>query len=179
MRSFEAGTPRRFAASGFLAAIVLLVVCATSAGAPPGRGEPEGREPAANPSGPATVGVRAVTAPAVGKVLVDSGGMTLYTFRGDNPLLYQFFQGSAPSCYEFCAEFWPPLLTTGAPTGTGGVDGRMLGTVSREDGTTQVTYDGHPLYRCSEDTQPGEANGEDIEMFDDAWYATNPDGEEA
>jgi predicted lipoprotein with Yx(FWY)xxD motif len=42
-----------------------------------------------------------------------------------------------------------------------------------------VTYDGHPLYRCSEDERPGEANGEDVAMFDDGWYAIDPDGKDA
>ena len=157
MQPSRTGPTRRCVFFGvFALAAILLVACAGTAGA--------------NPSAP-TVEVKRVSVPALGEVLVDSHGMTLYAFHGDNPLLYQFHQDPTPSCYEFCAEFWPPLLTNGASQGTGGVEGQMLGTVSREDGTTQVTYDGHPLYRCSEDTQPGEANGEGTEMFDDAWYA--------
>lgn len=166
MQSSQAGHPYRQAILGVLALVTILVIaCAGTA--------------RANPSASTTVQVKRVTFPGIGKVLVDSHGMTLYVFHGDNPLLYQLHQDPTPSCYEFCAEFWPPLLTTGAPKGTGGVDGRMLGTASRADGTRQVTYDGHPLYRCSEDLQPREANGEDVEMFQDAWYAIGPDGKDA
>jgi predicted lipoprotein with Yx(FWY)xxD motif len=166
MQSSQAGNPYRHAILGVLALATILVI----AGAGTAR---------ANPSASTTVQVKRVTVPAIGTVLVDSHGKTLYVFHGDNPLLYQLHQDPAPSCYGYCAEFWPPVLATGAPKGAGGVDRRMLGTVSRADGTRQVTYDGHPLYRCSEDTRPGEANGEDVEMFDDGWYAINPDGKDA
>jgi predicted lipoprotein with Yx(FWY)xxD motif len=166
MQSAHAARPYRHAILGALALVTILVIsCAGTA--------------RADSSGSTTVKVKRVTVPAIGKVLVDSHGMTLYVFQGDNPLLYQLHQDPAPSCYGFCAEFWPPLLATRAPEGRGGVDGRMLGTVSRAGGTRQVTYDGHPLYRCSEDLRPGEANGDDVEMFDDGWYAVGPDGKDA
>jgi predicted lipoprotein with Yx(FWY)xxD motif len=164
MQSSQAGHPYRQAILGALALVTILVIASAGTAR-------------ANPS--PTVGVKRVTAPAIGKVLVDSHGMTLYVFHGDNPLLYQLHEDPAPSCYGFCAEFWPPLLATAVPKGTGGLEGPLLGTVTRADGTKQVTYDGHPLYRCSEDERPGEANGQDVEMFNDAWYAITPDGKDA
>jgi predicted lipoprotein with Yx(FWY)xxD motif len=166
MQSSQTDHPYRYAILGVLAMVTILIVACSGTAT-------------ANPSAPTTVQVKRVTFPAIGKVLVDSHGRTLYVFHGDNPPLYHFHENPAPSCYGYCAEFWPPLLTTGAPKGTGGVEKRMLGTVSRGDGTTQVTYDGHPLYRCSEDVQPGEANGDDVEMFQEAWYAVSPAGEDA
>jgi len=166
MQLNQAGHPYRHAILGVLALVTIFVIAGAGTAS-------------ANPSAPTTVQVKRVTFPGIGKVLVDSHGMTLYVFHGDNPLLYQLHQDPAPSCYEDCAEFWPPLLTTGAPRGTGGIEAGRLGTVGRGDGTRQVTYDGHPLYLCSEDLQSGEANGEDVEMFDDAWYAITPDGKDA
>ena len=166
MQSGQAVHPYRHAILGVLALVTILVIAGTGTAR-------------ANPSAPATVQVKRVTSPGIGKVLVDSHGMTLYVFHGDNPLLYQLHQDPAPTCFEFCAEFWPPLLTSGTPRGTGGLEAQRLGTISRGDGTKQVTYNGHPLYRCSEDLEPGEANGEDVEMFQDGWYAIDPDGEDA
>ena len=170
MQSVGADRVRRDVVLGLLALVtIFFIACGgkASAGAS-----------AANRSAPASVGTAAVVAPALGKILVDSHGMPLYVFHGDDPPLYLFHQDPAPSCYESCAEFWPPLLTTGTPRATGAVEGQMLGTITRDDGTTQVTYAGHPLYRCTEDRRSGEANGDEVEMFDDGWYAISPTGYE-
>src|SRR5689334_2557227 len=92
-------TARRNLVPGILAlvTIFLLACCGTAtAAAPP-----------ANPSAPARVGTGAVAAPALGEMLVDSHGMPLYVFHGDDPPLYFFHQDPTPSCYGSCAEFWP------------------------------------------------------------------------
>ena len=106
----------------------------------------------------------------LGMVLVDSNGMTLYDFHKD--------KGTASSCYGACAEAWPPMLTEGEPTVGNGAMGSKLGTTERKDGTTQVTYAGHPLYTFVEDKKPGEANGNDISAFGGEWYALQGNGEE-
>jgi predicted lipoprotein with Yx(FWY)xxD motif len=103
-------------------------------------------------------------------VLVDSKGMTLYDFHKD--------QGTESSCYGECASAWPPLLTKGEPQPSNGADGSLLGTTERKDGTTQVTYDGHPLYGFVGDKAPGEANGNDVDAFGAEWYALQGNGEE-
>jgi predicted lipoprotein with Yx(FWY)xxD motif len=169
MRSAGAEGARRALVLGILASVAILFLACGGIAAPGA---------SAAPSAPTTVGTAAVATPALGEVLVDSHRMPLYVFHGDEPPLYLFHQDPTPSCYEACAEFWPPLLTTGTPRATGAVDAQMLGTITREDGTTQVTYAGHPLYRCTEDTQSGEANGDGVEMFDDGWYAIGPGGYE-
>lgn len=107
----------------------------------------------------------------LGMVLVDSQGMTLYDFHKD--------RGGRPSCYGGCAQAWPPLTTAGGPQAGNGASSAMLGTVERSDGTTQVTYAGHPLYTFVEDTKPGEANGNDVNAFGAQWYALKGNGEEA
>jgi predicted lipoprotein with Yx(FWY)xxD motif len=107
----------------------------------------------------------------VGMVLVDSTGMTLYDFHKDN--------GTTSSCYGACAQAWPPLLSEGEPQVSKGASASKLGTTERKDGTTQVTYAGHPLYTFIEDQKPGEANGNDVSGFGAQWYALKGSGEEA
>jgi predicted lipoprotein with Yx(FWY)xxD motif len=106
----------------------------------------------------------------LGMVLVDSDGMTLYDFHKD--------KGTTSSCYGACAGVWPPLLTEGDPQVGSGASAAKLGTSERKDGTTQVTYAGHPLYTYVADRKPGEANGNDIDDFGAEWYALQGNGEE-
>jgi predicted lipoprotein with Yx(FWY)xxD motif len=100
-----------------------------------------------------------------GTVLTDGTGLTLYVFFEDS-------EGMS-TCYDACADNWPPLITEGAPTAEGGADQVLLSTTERDDGSMQVTYDGQPLYLYSGDSQPGDANG-----FGqgNVWYPVSPDG---
>jgi predicted lipoprotein with Yx(FWY)xxD motif len=109
------------------------------------------------------------TAAGVGKVLVDSEGLTLYYFEKD--------QGGKSACYGACESAWPPL--TGTPKGTSGIQASMLGTGMRKDGTAQVTYAGWPLYTFEGDSKPGEDNGTDSKAFGASWYPLHPNGEKA
>jgi predicted lipoprotein with Yx(FWY)xxD motif len=99
--------------------------------------------------------------------------MTLYYFQKDQ-------KGSGKSkCEGACAAAWPPLTTEGEPEAIKGVKAAMLGTIEREDGTTQVTYAGWPLYTFVEDKKPGEDNGTDSKAFGAAWYPLHSNGEKA
>jgi predicted lipoprotein with Yx(FWY)xxD motif len=111
------------------------------------------------------------TAPKVGAVLVDAKGFTVYDFHKD--------KGTTSSCYGACAEAWPPVASEGAPQTGEGAMSAELGTTKRKDGSTQVTYAGHPLYTFVEDKKPGEANGNDTSAFGAQWYALHANGEEA
>jgi predicted lipoprotein with Yx(FWY)xxD motif len=126
-------------------------------------------EAKAEPEGEATP-ISLGEATGVGKILVDSEGMTLYYFQKDQ-------KGSGKSkCEGACAEAWPPLITEGEPEAMAGVKTAMLGTIEREDGTTQVTYAGWPLYTFVEDKKPGEDNGTDSKAFGAAWYPLHSNG---
>lgn len=110
------------------------------------------------------------SAAGVGKILVDSEGMTLYYFQKDQ-------KGSGKSkCEGACAQAWPPLTTKGEPEAMSGVKSAMLGTIKRSDGTTQVTYAGWPLYTFVEDKKPGEDNGTDSKAFGASWYPLHSNG---
>ncbi len=106
----------------------------------------------------------------LGPVIVNSEGLTLYDFHKD--------KGGVSSCYGACAGAWPPLLTEGEPKAEAGAMSNQLGTTKRKDGTTQVTYNGWPLYTYVGDKGPGEANGNDFSQFGAQWYALMPNGEE-
>jgi predicted lipoprotein with Yx(FWY)xxD motif len=123
----------------------------------------------AESSAPVAV-VKVTNTDDLGKVIVESKGMTLYDFHKD--------KGTTSSCYGPCAEAWPPLLTSGTPRATGGAESSLIGTTKRKDGTVQVTYNGHPLYGFVEDKKPGETNGNDVSAFGAEWYALEPNGEE-
>jgi predicted lipoprotein with Yx(FWY)xxD motif len=101
----------------------------------------------------------------LGSFLVDSKGMTLYLFTKDKP--------NTSNCYGGCATAWPPLLTTGAPTGGTGVTASMLGTTTRTDGTIQVTYNGWPLYYWAKDKVAGDTTGENVQGV---WFVITPAG---
>lgn len=106
----------------------------------------------------------------LGLVLVDSQGFTLYDFHKD--------RNSKSACYGPCAKVWPPLLTDGEPHPSNGAEAGLIGTTERNDGTTQVTYNGWPLYTYVADKKPGEANGNDFSSFGGEWYTLMANGEE-
>jgi predicted lipoprotein with Yx(FWY)xxD motif len=116
----------------------------------------------------ATVGV---SKNSLGSTLVNSNGHTLYLFKAD--------VGAKSSCSGACAVAWPPLLATGKPTAGIGPTASKLGTITRSDGTRQVTYNGHPLYLFVKDSKPGQTNGQGVTAFGAAWFALTPSGNQA
>lgn len=99
-----------------------------------------------------------------GNILVDGEGLTLYLFTQDSD--------GESSCYDQCAENWPPLTVEGDPTAGEDVTAE-LGTTERDDGSMQVTAAGNPLYYFVNDSEPGDANGQGV---GDVWYVLTPDG---
>lgn len=122
-------------------------------------------------AGPGAASVSVASVGDLGKVIVDSEGLTLYYFEKD--------KNGKSACYKACASAWPPLTTGGAPQAAGGAESSKLGTSNRKDGTTQVTYAGWPLYTYVADAKSGEDNGTDVDSFGAAWYPLHPNGEKA
>jgi predicted lipoprotein with Yx(FWY)xxD motif len=94
--------------------------------------------------------------------------MTVYLFEAD--------KGATSSCSGACAAAWPPVTTSGAPVAHGAARSADLGTIPRSDGTTQVTYKGHPLYFFVKDKDSGDAYGEGVDGFGAEWYVLAPSG---
>ena len=175
-------TPSLFAAAPLflsLFLVLLLAACADTSEPAEEPAETATEDPTAAPEATpsdmagevARVGV-AEQAP-YGQYLVDGEGRALYLFTADT-------QGEGRStCDEACAAAWPPLLTGGDPAaGAPSVDTTMLGTIGRQDGATQVTYNGWPLYYYREDTGAGMVTGQDVHGFGGEWYLVSPQGQQ-
>src|ERR1700757_1968676 len=93
-----------------------------------------------------------VTHGSTGTFLTNGSGRALYLWVAD--------ANGKSNCSGACAQAWPPLTTTGKPTGSGDVSSAKLTTVTRSDGTKQVVYNGHPLYYFAGDTGAGATTGQ-------------------
>ena len=101
-------------------------------------------------------------------VLTNSKGLTLFWFAPDT--------STTSNCNGQCATYWPPVK--GPVTAGTGVTG-TLGTITRSDGTTQATYDGHPLYTYVGDTAPGQAKGNGLNLSGGLWHEVTVSGSAA
>lgn len=99
----------------------------------------------------------------LGKVLVDTNGMTLYLYEKDS--------ADESKCVDACAESWPPLSGS-TDVGTG-LESWKLTTITRADGTKQLVFNGHPLYLWQGDSKAGDTTGEGVSGF----YVVTPAGE--
>jgi predicted lipoprotein with Yx(FWY)xxD motif len=118
-------------------------------------------------SGAATAAATTVTLEStpLGMILADSKGMTLYIFTKDTP--------GASVCSAGCAKAWPPATVSGSPTAPSAVAAGALGTITRADGTTQLTINSQPLYTYAEDTAPGQTAGQNS---GGTWFVVGPNG---
>jgi predicted lipoprotein with Yx(FWY)xxD motif len=106
----------------------------------------------------------------LGRILVDSKGITLYDFPPD--------KGTTSVCYGACAALWPPLISKGKPVAGPGVRASLLGTTKRKDGKLEVTYSGHPLYYFVSDRRPGQTTGQGLNQFGGPWWVLSAAGKE-
>ena len=123
---------------------------------------PDRTETTAAPAGDQAATV-ALTDSGYGEILTTGDGMTLYLFTPDTD--------STSTCTGGCATAWPPLA---GPVSGDGIDAEDLGTTTRDDGTEQVTYNGHPVYTYADDAAPGDVNGQGV---GGKWYVIDGDGE--
>jgi predicted lipoprotein with Yx(FWY)xxD motif len=105
---------------------------------------------------------------SLGTIVVDSNGRTLYLFGRES--------GSTSACYGGCTTVWPPVTTNGAARAGSGLNASLLGTTKRNDGTSQVTYNGHPLYYYARDSGPGQTTGEGVNQFGARWFVLSSSG---
>ena len=97
-------------------------------------------------------------------VLTSAKGFTLYSFAPDTP--------TKSNCNGTCAQNWPPVK---GPATASGVTG-TFGTIKRSDGSTQATFDGHPLYTFVGDTAPGQAKGNGLNAAGGLWHEITTSG---
>jgi predicted lipoprotein with Yx(FWY)xxD motif len=111
--------------------------------------------------------VRATLSDAFGLILADGDGRALYLFMNDTQ------NGESSACTVECETEWEPLISQGDPVAGAGAIQNLLGTITRDDGTTQVTYNGWPLYYFSGDAGAGSVNGQGAEGL---WFLVSPSG---
>jgi len=155
---------------GALGAAALVAACSsggTSSTGATASGTPAG---ASSSSGGSTSGgtVIETASSSAGTVLTNGSGRAVYLWAKDT--------GNTSNCNGACAGAWPPVTTTGSATASGGAKASDLGTISRSDGSKQVTYDGHPLYYFSGDSGPGTASGQGSDGFGAKWWLVAPTG---
>lgn len=114
----------------------------------------------ATTSQPATVqySIKTITSAQYGTYLANQAGYALYTYSNDKP------NSGNSTCYSSCAQNWPPFYTANL-TLAPGLSATSFGTITRTDGTKQLTYDGMPLYLFIGDHSPGTVNGNGIAGF--------------
>jgi predicted lipoprotein with Yx(FWY)xxD motif len=149
----------------FLGAVVIPLVALTVAACGGGGSAATAATPKTSSDASATVGV---SESSFGSILVNSNGRTVYLFKAD--------VGMQSACTGACATKWPPLLATGKPTAGAGLTASKLATITRSDGTRQITYNGHPLYLFVKDHKPGDVKGQGVVAFGAAWSALSPSG---
>jgi predicted lipoprotein with Yx(FWY)xxD motif len=114
----------------------------------------------------ATYSIKIGNSSTFGSYLTNGTGWTLYVYNLDTQ-----YSGSS-ACYGTCASLWPPLYGSNI-TVQPGINSSKLGTITRTDGTMQITYNGYPLYYYSYDTKPGDTNGQG---YGNVWHILAPSG---
>ena len=150
-----------------LAAVLTTAACSSAAASP---SAPASSAPAAGSSASASTTGTVITthAGSAGAFLTTGSGRTVYLWAKDGM--------NMSACSGACAAAWPPVPATGTLTATGGAKASDLGTITRSDGTKQVTYDGHPLYYFVGDSAAGQTNGQGSDNFGAKWWLVASSG---
>jgi predicted lipoprotein with Yx(FWY)xxD motif len=173
----------RIRVAALTATAALGIVLMSACGSAPLKSHPSQAQPPAPPAAPAgqagqgqvggtadAVRLAATKLANLGTVVTDGNGMTLYRFDRDKA------KPSVSNCYGDCEKKWPPMLATSDDFQVTGIDQALIGTVTRKDGSKQITIAGWPAYHYAKDAAPGEAKGEGIGK---TWYALTPQGKKA
>lgn len=175
MRNFVAkrmSARARLAAGAGSAFGVALLVAACSTGssgtAAAGSSSPAGASSSSAAAGGSGSTVITTVSSSAGTFLANSSGHAVYLWTKDSD--------GMSACSGACAGAWPPVTTTGTVTASGEAKSSDLSTITRSDGTKQVTYDGHPLYFFSGDSGPGMASGQGNDGFGAKWWLVSPSG---
>lgn len=172
-------TYRAHAHAAVVVVLALVTASCTSGGGDP---EPNSTPTAASSSPTGATSAPGSDSPAATGTTITSATSDFGTvlWGPDRQVVYIWEKepNETPTCYDDCAEAWPPVLTDGEPVADGEVDPALLGTTERRDGSAQVTYNSHPLYYYAHEG-PGEVKCHDIATHGGLWWVVTPDGERA
>jgi len=154
---------------GIPVASALLATACSSAAASSPASSPSSAPAAGSSASASTTGTVITTqAGSAGAFLTAGSGRAVYLWAKDGM--------NMSACSGACAAAWPPVPATGKLTATGGAKASDLGTITRSDGTKQVTYDGHPLYYFVGDSAAGQTNGQGSDNFGAKWWLVASSG---
>lgn len=143
-------------------------VTSTAPATPSESGTTSGSDTAPPTSTTADTGIVITTARSeFGTMLFDRSGQAIYLFDKEST--------SRAECYAACATAWPPVLTQAVPRAAGAARSKLLGTTERADGSTQVTYGGHPLYYYAHEGK-NQVLCHNVTEFGGRWLVVSPDG---
>jgi predicted lipoprotein with Yx(FWY)xxD motif len=153
-----------------VAAALLAAACGSSSSTSNGSGAQASPTPAGGSTASASTTGTVITthAGSAGAFLTTGSGHAVYLWTKDGM--------DKSVCSSACAGAWPPVPANGTVTASGGAKASALGTITRSDGTKQVTYDGHPLYYFAGDSGPGQTNGQGSDGFGAKWWLVAPSG---
>jgi len=163
-----AGVPVPVRLGAAVAVALLAAACGSSATTSNNAQSTAGSAATSSPSSSASGNMIKTSTSSRGAFLTDGSGRAVYDFLADSK--------NKSACSGACAAAWPPVVVTGQPTAGGGVTASGLSTITRSDGTKQVTYEGRPLYYYAGDTGPGMANGQGLNGFGHLWWLLTPTG---
>jgi predicted lipoprotein with Yx(FWY)xxD motif len=160
-----------------LGAVALLAVACSSSSKKTAQSAAPAAQSAASAAKSAASSASVATGQAV-TVETHSGELGTYLTDGSGRALYLFAADTAgkSACSAACATYWPPLTASGMPAASGKASNAMLGTITRADGTKQVTYNRHPLYYYKQDTDTGDTYGQGSNNFGAKWWLVAPSG---
>jgi predicted lipoprotein with Yx(FWY)xxD motif len=165
---------------GGLVAAVVVAACSSAASTSTGAAAPAAPSSAAAPASPAGASSPSSGASSSGGTVITTAKSSAGTFltNGSGRAVYLWVKdtGDMSNCNGACAGAWPPVTTTATATASGSAKASDIGTITRSDGTKQVTYDGHPLYYFSGDSGPGTATGQGSDGFGAKWWLVAPTG---
>lgn len=164
------------AASGTAAGSTAGSSAGTAAGASgeSSAGTAAGSTAGATAGGASEVVITTTESEEYGKFLTDAEGRPVYILEAED----QAQGADASACEGECAQVWPPVLAEGdTPQAQGEADAGMLSMTERPDGTSQVTYDGKPLYYYEKDEGQAAPTGQDVHDEWGEWYLLQPTGE--
>jgi predicted lipoprotein with Yx(FWY)xxD motif len=147
---------------------VALIAAACGSSSPSGTSSPASQpSSSSSAASPAAASGNALKTATIGgiKVVTNAKGFTVYSFAPDT--------ATKSNCNGSCATYWPPVK--GPATAGAGVTGK-LGTITRSDGSTQATYDGHPLYTYVSDSAPGQDKGNGLNLSGGVWHVVPVSG---
>jgi predicted lipoprotein with Yx(FWY)xxD motif len=151
-----------------VAAALLAAACSSTSSGAAASSAPPAASTGSGSAAAASGTVIKTTAGSTGTFLTDSSGRAVYLWVKDTH--------NMSACSGACAGAWPPVTAKGSVTAGGSAKASDLGTITRSDGTKQVTYDGHPLYYFAGDSGSGQTSGQGSDGFGAKWWLVSPAG---